>query len=178
MRRIRLFENFDINEEKIIPTPVEKAIEYEKRKMGDAELEEKARDTEVFNFFTRTYDIAKAWKMIQANPDKYKAPNGSFYTFDPADIADWFAYISDEDNERLNRGETISIKMGVHIKPEHAMSLTDEELDEPGIWVQESPEFSILIDGWHRAFANYKKGKKEMKIWVIKDPKDIKKILD
>lgn len=132
---------------------------------------------QVFTFFSRSYDIKKAYDLIEANPEKYKAENGEFYAFDLANIEKMFSTMTPEDKEKLEKGEKVSISMGVKITYDHAMGISDNDLEEPGVWiVEDDGDFSILIDGWHRAYARWKKGLKKMKIWVIQDPKDIKQI--
>jgi hypothetical protein len=179
-RYIKTYEAWLDNEDEkkmMIPTDLDRAIQIEKEK-GAEELQERERirDQQVFRFFSREYDIKEAWKMIEENPAKYKAPDGTFWTFDPSSLEKWFSVMTPEDRESMKQGKTISIRMGVHVDWDKSMALSPEALDEPGIWINEGKDFSILIDGWHRAFSNYKKGNKEMKIWVISDPKDIKRI--
>lgn len=134
------------------------------------------RVNEMFEFFARRYDIELADKMIAANPDKYKAPDGTFWTFKLESIKDWFApSMTEEEKIQMHAGKTMSMKMGVSIKREYAANIDNIRLDEPGIWVHDE-NFSLLIDGWHRAFARYEKGLTDMKIWVISDKSDIRKI--
>ncbi len=133
--------------------------DYEKYK--DKILKETVGETDTFVIAQHKYDVTKAWKMIQEDPEKYKGPGGEMYVMDPASLR--------------------SMMSMIQINKEYAKGLSDEELDQPGIVIvdqfgPEGEEDSLLIDGWHRAYGNAIKGNKEMPIWVMTDLEDIKKI--
>lgn len=124
-------------------------------------------ENETFTFLTKRYDISKAWKMIQAEPEKYKN-KGVFNTVNLDSLATMFAGEFEKDGQKF-------LRMGVAIDQKYAMNLSEIELEEPGIFVVDG-DFKFLIDGWHRGYKLHSQGVKDMKVWTIKDPSDIKKI--
>lgn len=130
---------------------------------------------QIFDFFAKEFDINLAENMIFENPTKYKKADGSFNVIELKDLEKWFSCITPSDKEKMKQPGGIKLKLGVSVSYEYAMNLSDNALQEPGIWVIEKG-FSMLIDGWHRAYARWAKGLKDMEIWVISDPEDVEKI--
>lgn len=65
----------------------------------------------------------------------------------------------------------------IKINKEYAMNLTKEEVNIPGIFLEDKEnEFNMLIDGWHRAYNLYSNNQKYMYAYLINDPKEIKQI--
>lgn len=124
-------------------------------------------EKETFTFLSKKYDIAKAWKMIQADPEKYKN-KGVFNTVNLESLSSMFGGEFEKDGKKF-------LRMGVGIDKAHAEKLSDIELEEPGIFVLDG-DFKILIDGWHRGYKLHSQGVKDMRVWTISDPADIKKI--
>lgn len=125
---------------------------------------------ETFTFLTRRYNIERAMELIRKNPDKYKAPDGTFWEVPLEDLKSLMA-----DGIAIERDGKKYLKMGVTVKPQYAMEISDEDLQEPGIFVNDT-NFNMLIDGWHRAYRKLKQGDTHMNVYVIDDPKDLKYI--
>lgn len=120
---------------------------------------------EVFSIFAKSYDIKKAWELIDANPKNYELD-----TLNLADIEQWFGGVP-----RYKEDGTKYFNVGVSINKEYAESLSDEILDEPGIFIKDG-DFAFLIDGWHRAYRRWIDGEKTIKVYVIDKKDDVNKI--
>lgn len=135
-------------------------------------LNEMAKDYtgETFTFLTRRYNVEKAMNLIRKNPDKYKAPDGTFWEIPIESLKSLMA-----DGVAEERDGKKYYKMGVSVNPEYASKISKEDLEEPGIVVDDDG-FSMLIDGWHRAYRRMKDGEKIINVYVISQPKDLKYI--
>lgn len=132
---------------------------------------------QIFTFFSNQFDIDLAEDMIFKNPKKYKKPDGTFYKVELKPLVDMMSINSEERRKEFEKPGVHTMKMGIGVKHEYALTLPDSVLQEPGIWVYYKPKkFSLLIDGWHRAYARYLKGYKDMEVWLINSLKDIKRI--
>ena len=123
---------------------------------------------EMFRFLGKSFDIDKAWELINKNPEKYYY-DGELATISIDEIVKLFGGVISDD------GKTKRVRMGVKIDIDYAMSISDDQLNEPGIFVLDG-EFHCLIDGWHRAYKKWKRGDTKMSIYVISDPKSLKYI--
>lgn len=144
--------------------PKNKSLKY-KQILYQENLNEKVGENDIFSIFLRRYDVSKAWYLIQKNPEKYLDENGDFYKLELEDLSKYFPKQIDKNK----------IKLGISINKEYALNLTDDELEEPGIFILDDG-LNFLIDGWHRGYAKWKRGDKDMRIWVIEDKNDIKQI--
>jgi hypothetical protein len=134
---------------------------------------------EYFNFLTLNYDVEKAQEMIEKERSKFCDPKGEPWETNLDDYISYVSTMTPEQEKELKAGKAITMKMGVGVDYKHAMEIDEKHLEEPGIWVVDKVnggEFSMLIDGWHRAYARWKKGMKTMKVYLFSDPKDVKKI--
>ena len=121
----------------------------------------------MFYFLDRTYDVVKAWKMIEKKPEKFM-PNGEYYEVDLDSLSNYFGGIPLE-------GEK-SPSLGVVVDREYAMNIDESVVDIPGIFIKEGDSFHFLIDGWHRAYRKWKRGDKMMDTYLFEKDSDIKKI--
>lgn len=120
------------------------------------EFSERGKD-EVFSFLNLQYDIEKAWKLINDNPQNFMDKDGNLSTINL---------------EELSRHLNL-----VRINREYLKEITEEQLEEPGIFiVDKEKDFNFLIDGWHRAYLKLKRGDKEMKVYTITNVEDINNI--
>lgn len=135
-------------------------------------LNEMAKDYsgETFTFLTRRYNIEKAMELIRKNPEYYKAPDGTFWELPIENLKSLMA-----DGIAQEREGKKYYKTGVSINPEYAGNISKEDLEEPGIVVQDDG-FDMLIDGWHRAYRKMKEGEKTINVYVISDEEDIEYI--
>lgn len=124
---------------------------------------------ETFCFMGKCYDIQKAWELINEDPSKYKDENGDLYHIGLDGLSSWFSGIEREVDGKKQIG------LGVRINKEYLDQITDEQLEEPGIFIDE-PDLKFLIDGWHRACKKWLRGDKHMYVYMIGDPKDVKYI--
>ena len=128
-------------------------------------------ENEVFEFMFRRYDVQKAMELINDNPKKYMAPDGTYWEVKLEPFKQWMG-----DGVIHTREDRIKyFKAGISISPKRAAEIPKEDLYEPGIFIQDKG-FDFLIDGWHRAYQLLKNGETKMNMYVINDPKDIKKI--
>jgi hypothetical protein len=100
---------------------------------------------EKFNFLGAQYDVYKAAKILEKNPRKPITVS----------IKDAMAWVGNEK----------SIGM-IHINKEYAKTLTKEDMRKPAIGVTNT-DGGIIIDGWHRIYANYIAGNKTIKVYVL-----------
>lgn len=136
----------------------------------DEWLNEMAKDYsgETFTFLSRRYSVEKAMQLIRKNPEKYIAPDGTYWEI-PIDslkglMADGIA-LEKEDGKKYYR-------IGVNINPQYASKISEEDLAEPGILVKDG-DFDMLIDGWHRAYRKMKEGEKSFNVYIIDDEEDL-----
>lgn len=126
---------------------------------------------ETFTFLSRNYHIGKLWDLLKDDNTLYQEDVLTVKNLE--DLSKFFGGI-----KHVEDGKTY-FSMGVRINQEHADSLTEEDLLTPGIWIFDKTKdenFSLLIDGWHRAYRCWKE-KKEFKVLVIDNQDLIRKII-
>lgn len=133
-------------------------------------------EDEQFNILGTTFDVWKAQKMIQKNPEKYM-DDGKPYKLDIESMGEMISpSLTKQQEEDLKNGKTVSIKMGVHVDSNHALEMTEERLNEPGILINWKGD-PFLIDGWHRVYARLQKGLKDMDVYYISSTKEVNSLL-
>ena len=113
----------------------------------------KKYDDEIFSFMTARFDIELAKRVIRTTPPK-------MIEIPLKDLANAFNF------------KNIECSL-IRVDLNRVADLNEEALEETGIAV-EMLGGTLLIDGWHRSYARWKKGYKTMKVYCFTDKKVIK----
>ena len=118
--------------------------------------EEPVGKDEIFRYGHFRFKPYRAWKLIHERKLRPK--------IELMDITTWATQILG-----VTKGEKKPQKLlvfGVKVIHEHAMSLTDERLEEPGILVI-TKYGGLVIDGNHRLARRFMEGHTDMKMYVL-----------
>jgi hypothetical protein len=100
---------------------------------------------ERFYFGNRGFHVGRLWALMKKDRSIYKSE--VITTSELKQLSGYFRLI--------------------RIDEKYAEKFTDKQLKEPGIWIDDG-RFSLLVDGWHRAYANWKRGN-SWKVYVVTD---------
>ena len=117
-------------------------------------------EQEWFHFGNLRWDVAKAWRWIDAGLIDFRKEN--------ADISDYAKGVLSLDRENGKIGNSFFIRLD----PEYVQSIKpgSDQYNSPGLLLTDVKEFdgaSIIIDGNHRVAAHYMNGDDKMPFYVI-----------